>query len=599
MRQSRFCAALVCAALSAVAVAQDKPSDHGSWFLHHFGPAIPAGESDRRLLEEADRVFARVEAVADKKLGRRPRLLAIDKPGELEAQALPDGTILINLPLLRFCFSDSGDREKGRARLAFVLGHEMAHLAHDDSWHAEAFGALRRYGDSRLAEEARRWAEEPAALRQSKEFHADQVGLITVAMAGFPPEGVLGGRTDFLRTWSRKTGEQSLPQGASHAPFEERSEVLRARLRALMPAIPFFRFGVRLAQLGRFDDAIVLLQRVHRDFPSREVESNLGLAFFQRYLARRSECGFQDGLSFKLPVALDAETLVTRLRPRSNPDADCTAAPAVRRDLEAARDALESAARRDPAYAPGRLNLAAVELLTPGSAARSWALVKDSDDPRMAVVRAVAGYLLSKEMSQDGTDAAVQQLEQLAIPHAPGFPEDMPWADMRAAAVFNRARILQDRGRGEAAREAWEEFLRIESEGPFADEARGALLRSGVASPLPTRAHQSRTTPLVERLSSDARRRLKGAQRSPFSLGDLRGAFLAAPGLEALELRGVIEVIDELTPLSGALPRNGSEPGPARVVHDAVWGRHTRVYRDIAWDVDAGRIVRRVLFQPR
>jgi predicted Zn-dependent protease len=609
VRLTRLLAAAIAASLAVAAAAQDRSSDYGAWFLRTFGPPQPQGRFDLRLLDEARYVFDTVAASADKKQGRHPRLLVIDRTDGYEAQALPDGTILINLALLRFCYgAEAADPARGRARLAFVLGHEMAHLAYDDSWHAEAFGALRRYGDARLVEETRRWADEPAEVREAKEFHADQAGFIFVTMAGFDPAAVLGKETDFLKEWAVRVQADTVPADGRHPAFDQRSRVLRTRLEDMAREVPFFRFGVRLVQLGRFDDAVPLLQHVRSTFPSREVENNLGLAFYQRALARLAECGSREGLRFKLPLALDPETLAARIRLRgAESQAPCSQAEGARLDIEAAERAIASAVEHGPGYAAARVNLAAV-LLLGDRPLKALSLLRESSTPdgaprdaRLALVDAIAVYLAGPKQQLDTADGALQALEEIEArcsnDRSTCRGKD---ASVGPAATFNRARILQERGRAESARRAWEAFLAVEPLGPFADEARNALLKAGVdvavAEPSLRRTAQR---PLLDRLPTETRRRIQAAPRRPFTLGDIRGAFLNATGVEALELRGVVELVEEsLTPRRTVAVLE-SELGPPSSVSELESGRQTLVYRDAAYDLIAEEVVHRVLFQPR
>lgn len=598
--------------LAAVTGAQERPSDYGAWFLRKFGRAQPRNAFERVLLGEAQRVFEAVVAVADKMPSRQPRLLIVEMADRLEAQALPDGTILLNLALLHFCYAGGeADLERGRARLAFVLGHEIAHLAHDDSWHAEAFGALQRYGDARLREETRGWTEESPEARQAKEFHADEAGFTSMTMAGFDPRAVLGGKTDFLGEWATRVESETLPPEGRHPPFDQRSRVLRTQLEELAQTLPFFRFGVRLVQLGRFDDAVKLLEHVRVKFPSREVEGNLGLAWYQRAISRLAQCGSRDGMRFKLPLALDPTTLASRVRLRSRATLECDQAGAVREDLVAAERALASAVERDRSYVSARLTLAALWLLD-DRALRALDLLREvrarssgdaPPDARMRLMEAVALYVSGPELGIDTADGALLALEELesGCRAEAGMCRGSAGAALRSAAAFNRARILQERGRAEAARRAWEEFLSLERRGVFADEARASLLRAGINVALedqPTALAGPPRPPLMERLPADERRRLQSGARRAFTLGDIRGAFLSAPGLEALELRGVVEVVEEpLLQYRGTDALN--QASPPVVVQVLESGLQTLIYEDVAYDMEAGEPVRRVLFQPR
>jgi tetratricopeptide (TPR) repeat protein len=599
---------LVClylAVLTAQAgLAQTRSSDYGAWYLEQYGPARPQDDADRVLLEESRSVFARTAAAADKKLGRLPRLLAVERPG-IMSEALPDGTVVISLPLLRFCF-DGVALDQGRARLAFVLGHELAHLAHHDSWRAEAFRELAT-AEPRLAQEARRWladslAESPSQLH-AKELHADESGFIFMTMAGFDPRLVLGEREDFLLRWL-KIQHGAPSKTASHPSFEQRSKALRSNLARVVGGVPFFRFGARLAQLGRYDDALRLLQQALATFPGREVENNLGLAYGQRGLARLAECGNGDGLRFKLPLAIDPHTLAARIHVRGQ-WSSCPQAAAAEEDFAASDRVLTSAIQRDPTYAPARLNLAALLALR-REAVKALAVLPDAgrpeeavlaSDPRVEVLRAVILYDVGRILGNDTADGSLDALERVC--GTPGTSDPA----LCAMVAFDRARILQERGRGEAALRAWKDFLGREPNGPFAVAAATALQPpegdAADAAPRPTTSPAPAPRPLLDRVSDDAARRLRTAVRKPFTLGDVRGAFLAGDGVDALELRGVVEIVEESLP-PGTLRSALGERHGAATWSVALWP-HAEVvgFEGVAYDIDAGVALRRFFFQPR
>jgi hypothetical protein len=91
---------------------------------------------------------------------------------------------------------------------------------------------------------------------------------------------------------------------------------------------------------------------------------------------------------------------------------------------------------------------------------------------------------------------------------------------------------------------------------------------------------------------------MQNAMRHDFNLGDLRGTFLLSTDVWALELSGALELVDERQrpPLSrAALPARESP----RAVFETGDGRQTLVFDDVAYDLDRGQVVRRLLFEPR
>lgn len=582
------CAVLLLAGAASVASAQGRLADSGDWYLKNYGEAQPADAFDVALRVEADVVFARLAAVADRRRNRPPHLLVVGST-RVDARALPDGAIVINLPLLRFCFGQAeSDRAVGRARLAFVLGHELAHLANDDVGDTGSFDS----------------SPPSARFDLAREMRSDDGAIRYLLMAGHDPASVVGpGDRNFLVDWAGAHHAGSSPQ--QQRDLRKRSERLEPTLKKIAASLPSFRFGVRLVQLGRPDDGLPLLQQALNDFPGREVESNLGLAYYQRALARLGECGSRDGLRFLLPVALDPQTLAVRAQLRGAPGDECPDLAVARADLREARGQLESALGHDGEYLPARVNLVSV-LLQQGDAREAFAKAKEPQeaepqDPRLVLQNALALAGLGRNLMTDAADGALDTLEALENRCGGDGGCGAPGQAVAAAAAFDRARLLQERGRASASVLAWRRFLALQPRGPWADEARTTLQQMGEPAggepdkvappPLPQKA-------LAERLSPEARERLRLAAPAVPVRGS-RATFRSAPSLEALALRGTIEVIEETLDPSLEWSVLAAQLDPPWRVDALVGGGSTWIFRDVAYDIEGDRAVRRVLFHPR
>jgi tetratricopeptide (TPR) repeat protein len=580
---SAFGAAL-CLFLTQAPLA-DGGTDTGAWYLQHFGPLRPRDATEARELGDAQAIFERLKNVADRRQRREPHLLVIARGGSAEARALPDGTIVINAALLRLCLRKLPP-SAGQARLAFVIAHEMAHLANDDAWVAEAFASAERSGDRELAEGTRQLNDTPPEVREAR---ADEAGFLSATMAGFDPAAILSANHDFLEEWARLFG------GGTDA-LHQRSRLLRARLTELGDALPLFSFGVRLLQLGRPLDARVLLERYQRAFPGPEVESDLGLALLQDALVRLETCDAPQATRFQLPALIDPETQARRVRLRSDA-ATCPEQALIQEALTGAERWLTKAVERAPEYVPARANLASL-LLLQGAGLRAYSLLRGNQregqpcganpEPALAFEEAVALYLAANDLPVPTADAALSCLERIeASATTP--------AESRAAATFARGRILSELGRRDAARSALELFLSGDPRGSHAEAARALLLRAGVvpkeASPGPPAQALPR---LWDRLPAGVRSKLATARRVPFDLGDLKLAFLLASGVSALELHGSVEIVEEVVADTGSQP---STAGMLRRV--PLWGGgDVQVFRGLALERRGGRVVKRVWFQP-
>ena len=63
--------------------------------------------------------------------------------GDPLAAALPDGYIVLSKHAVEILYKNVSSIV-GDTRTAFVLGHELAHLANDDHWHLEFYNLVRR-----------------------------------------------------------------------------------------------------------------------------------------------------------------------------------------------------------------------------------------------------------------------------------------------------------------------------------------------------------------------------------------------------------------------------------------------------------------------
>lgn len=114
----------------------DHPADHASWWIKRYGEVK---STENRFVERATKVFERVLAASDKY--GLPKLVIVKTQGNPWAIAVRDGSAIVSEGALNLCYKGVSE-EKGDARLAFVLGHELSHLAKNDFWHSFAFSAI-------------------------------------------------------------------------------------------------------------------------------------------------------------------------------------------------------------------------------------------------------------------------------------------------------------------------------------------------------------------------------------------------------------------------------------------------------------------------
>ena len=174
----RLCIVLIVLTFTCPAFGTNR--DHIGWWLYYHGDYSETdGRNDPRV-QEVFTVFEKVKNVADIVVSRIPRLFIIDTAAEPYAIALPDGAIIINRKTLDICYSDV-DEQKAFQRLAYILGHELAHLSNNDFLHREVFRVLREFGGKTVYEEVAPLFDlsspENAGEFKKKEFIADKIIL--------------------------------------------------------------------------------------------------------------------------------------------------------------------------------------------------------------------------------------------------------------------------------------------------------------------------------------------------------------------------------------------------------------------------------------
>src|SRR5262249_44155522 len=226
---------------------------------------------------------------------------------------------------------------------------------------------------------------------KAKELEADSYGVAYMTMAGYGPAAVLRSRGSFLEEWGAQVAAETA-EYSTHPQPKERVAFLRTQLDAVVDEPDFFRIGVRLYQLGRFDDAILFLEKFRDRFPGREVFNDLALGHYQLAIRSLADCGVDAVLRFKLPTRLEPDTLAKRIPSRG--DSDCLRAPAFRRHVDEAIRYLDHATGMDPSDVPARINLASALILT-AEYARALSAAEDAlkiapNDPGALNTKAVA-----------------------------------------------------------------------------------------------------------------------------------------------------------------------------------------------------------------
>jgi predicted Zn-dependent protease len=150
--------------------------------------------------------------------------------GEPNAFALPGGHVFVTRPLLDLI----GEGEEADAELAFILGHEMAHVIKQHPMERlvsdTALGAAMR--GLRVPGMAGQWLKSAgfrllqSAYSQDRELVADKLGARLAEAARFAPEAAVRMLQRLQERAGRSDGSDLAEYFASHPPFDERIDTL-------------------------------------------------------------------------------------------------------------------------------------------------------------------------------------------------------------------------------------------------------------------------------------------------------------------------------------------------------------------------------------
>jgi len=449
---------------------QDK-LHHRSWWIEKYGVV---GKGYDPLAARAEMIFQRVSMASDKTGKCIPRLLIIKGGGRPWVTSIRDGSVILTHGALRVCYKGVS-KENGDSRLAFVLGHELAHLSKDEYWHAFAFADL---DDKEISKELEDQLEEIRDISRDKsvademfkekELQADSYGMISMASAGYDPGAIIDNdNINFFEDWIAQTKRNITYEDSQHPDPKVRAEFLRLRLDDVVKLLDCFTFGVTLYQIGRYEDAILLFDTFREQFPGREVFSNLGLSYYQIAIKALSFCDADLPYRFKLSTFIDPETYAVKLRGFG--ESDCFKDKVFLRYIKRALEYLKLAVDKDHTYLPARINMSSA-LIMAGEYSRAISVTEevlriDRENAEALNNNAVALYLYGLSNNIEGaSDNAIEIMRKVVgLNHNFGNP------------VYNIATIYSERGKDASASDTWKAFLKIESTGDFANAARRNL----------------------------------------------------------------------------------------------------------------------------
>lgn len=264
------------------------------------------------LSTRAHEVFNRVLAAADRRAGIEPTLYIIKYDGVPLAQSLADGSVILTGKALEFCYKNRRPDE-GDSKLAFVIGHELAHQFNGDFWHYKFLSTARDDKDSLQAfQDIKELAKNPEMLL-AKELQADQYGIIYATLAGYNSNEIALRDKNFFLEWAERGMPSDHLKDSLLLVSQKRATAVAMRLKEVSNRILLFQLGVISYHIGRYDDATNLFERFASYFPGREVYSNIGTIYlkmaYDKFLSARTPGSFPFTLSFGIDVKTRAETI--------------------------------------------------------------------------------------------------------------------------------------------------------------------------------------------------------------------------------------------------------------------------------------------------
>ncbi|HZE96247.1 MAG TPA: M48 family metalloprotease [Planctomycetota bacterium] len=474
--------------------------------LYALSEQVRAGiEANSRVSEDAG-ATRRVESLGGKlsRVCDNPlmtvRFVVLDNTLP-NAVSLPRGHVFVNQGLAARLSDD--------AHLAFVLGHELAHICLRHS-----AGLLQAHAFLRsLGKEGADLQSLLGAFRREEELEADRYGLLYAVRAGFPLDRALGFFDGGI------SGEPDAAAAASsHPPADERKRALAAFGDKLMLAYALFEEAGRAYRSSQYDRAIERLTGFLDVFPNSTAGlTNLGAANLRK--AVRFLEALPEGLADELLYIPVPEFALRR-----------TPEPVY---VQRAIQALEKASALDPRWTAADINLAAIHIREGRPEEARRALDRASRfvdaDPRAAAVLQV--HLGNLDMLKPDLDGAAAHYEKArALDPTVG------------AAIYDLALVRGRQGRRD---DAVAQFTAIAASPEW--NARAASRLEALGAPAPEAGKIKRESSLAGVLLGAAPEDVRAAFGAP-----TRGGVLTSPdGQEWSYEGGAVRILFSLDAATG------------------------------------------------
>lgn len=435
-------------ALPGISLLQCSDSNNSGWYIEKLGPYKPGDRVVDHLVERAAAVFHRVRKVVDLGISPPPGLFFIADKKRAIALTFPDGGIIISPRTLEIC-CEGAATDEGDSRIAFILGHELAHLANRDFGRYNTWQALKEIVEKKDRQELFEFFETSSNYEKGNELVADKSGALFAAMAGYKIAPLLGEKNNFLRYWVRKVGEDS-----SYPEVEKRVKSVRIQLQAIKEKVRLFKAGILFLQMGKYTDGAAAFREFSNFYPAREVFNNAGACYLNLALDRLFHEFGEEYFRFRLCTAIDYSTAPDEFKFRG--EGDYLRDEDIYRNLNKANEYFHLAAKKDPYDRACRYNLSALLILKREYAAAlaqcNEILKKDQYDVKALNNKAIALYCLGKEEGLDSSKKASRFLYKAHLLENSNFET-----------LYNLAAFEEIKGEKEKAKSYREDYLKLSS----------------------------------------------------------------------------------------------------------------------------------------
>lgn len=429
------------------------PHDEVNCYIEKDGGQ--ANPDEDPLVKRSHEIFKRVRAVADKRGTYLLPKLVITK-NVCKIRAIPlSKHIVLSLGALKICYENT-PLDTGDARVAFVLGHELGHMAMDDSRALEEYNSmagdpefawlLKNFENSEILPETKDAnARERPSVARIKEIYADKSGFMWAGIAGFAVDTLVNdqaGNVAFFRKWVKQKPHKT--EDVRHPCPEDRVKLLQSRLKILLESLEYFKYGVRLAQFEQYERALNFFSRFQKVFPSREVFNGIGYCLLKLAI---DEMPLSIAYHYWLPTTLDPLSRAEELILKGSSEEPAALSPETIDLLDEATVYFKKACDADAHYWPSRIDLATTYYYL-GRIHDARAMIEEALrlTPDLEDAKTIKALILFKEnpTTDKMRSESVQLLEDIVSKNR-----------YNLCALYNLMTLYEDLGRSGKADKLW------------------------------------------------------------------------------------------------------------------------------------------------